>query len=246
MITLNEGNHVGRALESVRWMDEIVVLDSGSTDDTVEIAERHGAKVRVESFQGYVVQKNKAMSLCQGTWLFNIDADEEVTPELRNSIEEHIRRGDENGLPSLFKVSRKTRYLDRWIRHCGWYPEYRARLSRREYATWTGEMLHEKLEGDAPAVVLAGDLLHRPYDDLGDHLRTIDRYSSLWAQREAARGRHASFPDLLVRPPLKFFKMYLFKRGFLDGGAGLIASCMGAGYTFMKYARLYESTRGTG
>ncbi len=262
IITKNEEKNIGRALESVRWMDELIVLDSGSTDNTVEIAKNLGAKVTIEAFKGFVKQKNRAMELCAGKWLFNLDADEEVTPELRKSIEAvlygelamssdssfvvSLRRTD---TPVLFNVCRKTRYLGRWMKHCGWYPEFRARLSRREHARWEGEELHEqlekfdKLEGDSQKGFLKGDLLHRPYDDLGAHLKAIDRYTEMFAKREASHGRKAGFIDILIRPFAAFFKMYILKAGFMDYGPGLIASMMGAWYTFMKYARLYEFSR---
>ena len=238
IITRNEEKNIARALKSVEWMDEIVILDSGSTDDTVRIAEELGAKVTVSEFRGFVVQKNAAMDLCTGEWLFNLDADEEVTVDLRASIERIV--AEEGYGSSLYRVSRKTWYLGRWIEHCGWYPEYRTRLSRRGDARWTGEVLHETLTGEEPAGLLTGDLLHRPYSDLGEHLTTIGRYTYLWAEREASGGRTASAGDLVFRPPAKFMKMYILRGGFKDGVPGFVASVMGAWYTFLKYARLYE------
>ena len=243
IITKNEGKNIGRALESVQWMDELVVLDSGSTDNTVEIAKKFEAKVVTETLKSFVTQKNRAMELCKGEWLFNLDADEEVTPELRKSIEDVIFNESSQEVPVLFKIRRKNKYLGRWIKHCGWYPEFRARLSRRGHAKWKGEVLHEKLEGDGPVGFISGDLLHRPYANLGEHLRTIDRYSELWAKREASKGRTTGFIEISIRPFSKFFKMYILKAGFMDRGPGLIVSIMGAWYTFMKYARLYELSR---
>ncbi len=260
IITKNEEKNIGRALESVRWIDELIVLDSGSTDDTVEIAKNLGAKVTIEAFKGFVKQKSRAMELCAGKWLFNLDADEEVTPELRKSIESVLSgerdkflkrtlKSMSSDMPVLFNVCRKTCYLGRWMKHCGWYPEFRARLSRREHARWEGEELHEqlekfdKLEGDSKKGFLKGDLLHRPYDDLGAHLKAIDCYTEMFAKREASHGRKAGFIDILIRPFAAFFKMYILKAGFMDYGPGLIASMMGAWYTFMKYARLYEFDR---
>lgn len=243
IITKDEGKNIGRSSESVQWMDELVVLDSGSTDNTVEIAKKFGAKVTTEAFKGFVAQKNRAMELCTGEWLFNLDADEEVTTELRKSIEDVIFSELSTDMPVLFKVRRKNEYLGRWMKHCGWYPEFRTRLSRKEHAKWNGEVLHEKLEGEGPIGFIPGDLLHRPYANLGEHLRTIDRYSELWAKREASQGRKTSFIGILIKPFSKFFKMYILKVGFMDRGPGLIASIMGSWYTFMKYARLYELSR---
>ncbi|MCE5248785.1 glycosyltransferase family 2 protein [bacterium] len=246
IITKNEEKNIGRAIESVRWMDEIIVLDSGSTDNTVVLAEKLDAHVSFAPFNNFVEQKNRAIDLCTGDWVFNLDADEEVTAELRKSIEDIITREERHGDPMVYLVPRKTLYLGRWIMHCGWYPGFRARLSKRGYARWKGEVLHEWLDAGESKGYLRGDLLHRPYNDLGDHLRTIDRYSCLWAQREAGSGRRTGLFSILARPAGKFVKMYILRAGFLDSGPGLIASLMGAWYTFMKYARLYElSSRNT-
>jgi (heptosyl)LPS beta-1,4-glucosyltransferase len=243
LITRNEEKNIARSIESVRWMDEVVVLDSGSTDRTVEIAERMGAKVWIEPFQGFVIQKNRAMEFCTGEWMFNLDADEEVTPELRESILVSIAGTGTEKSPSVFAVCRRTRYMGRWIRHCGWYPEYRERLSRKGCARWEGEMLHEGLRGEGAVSRLAGDLLHRPYDDLGAHVRKIDEYTNIWARRELSKGRRAGLSDLAGRPAARFMKMYFLRAGFLDGIPGFAVSVMGAWYTFMKYARLYEMAR---
>ena len=242
IITRNEERNIARAIESVRWMDEVVVLDSGSTDRTVEIAERLGAKVWVEPFRGFVEQKNRAMELCGCDWLFNLDADEEATPELRESILDVIRSAGDAG-PSLYVVNRRTRYLDRWIRHCGWYPEYRERLSRKGAARWEGEMLHERLAGENRSGRLAGELLHRPYPGMDEHVRKILCYADLWARRERARGRKARTIDLVTRPAARFLKMYVLRAGFLDGAPGFVVSVMGAWYAFMKYAKLHELSR---
>jgi len=244
IITKNEERNIARAIRSVLWMDEVIVLDSGSTDGTVETAERLGAKVVVSEFRGFVNQKNDAMERCSGEWLFNLDADEEVTPELRRSIEEVVRGNSRCGdACPAYQVPRKTWYLGRWMEHCGWYPEYRTRLSRKGRARWRGEELHEELVGDGPVERLSGDLLHRPYRDLGEHMDTIRRYTYLWARREAAAGRGASWADIVFRPFFRFVKMYFLRGGFLDRGPGFVASAMGAWYVFLKYARLYEMTR---
>ena len=241
IITKNEEQNIARSIESVRWMNEIIVLDSGSTDKTVEIAERLGAKVSTAPFTTFYEQKGRAMELCSGEWTFNIDADEEISPELRRSIEQVLSH-DTGGEPYTYRIGRKNRYLGRWIRHCGWYPEYRTRLAKTGHARWEGT-IHEVLTVDGPAGTLAGDLLHRPYADLGAHLKTIDRYTSMWAHREAKAGRTTGFFTIILRPIARFLKMYILRAGFLDLGPGFIASVMGAWYTFMKYARLYELSR---
>ncbi len=241
IITLNEARNIERAIESVRWMDEVVVLDSGSADGTQDMARKLGARVVTMDFKGFVEQKNAAMDLCTGDWLFNLDADEEVTPELRESIERVVDEGEAANC-TVWSVPRRTYYFGRWMKHCGWYPEWRPRLSKRGTARWQGEVLHETLADDCAAGKLAGDLKHRPYEDLGEHLETLARYTEIWANREAGHGRRASIIDLVFRPPVRFVKMYLIRLGFLDGLPGFIASVMGAYYVFLKHARLYEST----
>ncbi len=224
-------------------MDEVVVLDSESGDGTVEKAKSLGARVAVRPFTGFVEQKNAAMDLCRGEWLFNVDADEEVTDELRTSIEALAGEKDAGDSPSVFSVTRRTWYWGRWIRHCGWYPEYRQRLSRRGAARWEGDIVHEKLVGNGPAGTLSGDLLHRPYPTLSAHAEKIGRYADMWARQKRDGGASASVFDLLLHPPARFMKMYVLRGGFLDGTAGFVASAMGAWYTFVKYARLLEFSR---
>jgi hypothetical protein len=202
-----------------------------------------------------VEQKNRAMDLCRGEWLFNLDADEEMTAELRDGIR-RVVDGDPGTIPSppgaghggfrgagspdVYEVCRRTWYMGRWIRHGGWYPEYRERLSRREGVRWEGEAVHERLRGSGRPGRLRGDLLHRPYGSIADHARKIVLYSDLWARREKGRGRRASLFDLAARPAARFARMYLIKAGFLDGAAGLAAAIMGGWYAFMKYAKLRE------
>lgn len=241
IITKDEENNIDRAIESVRWMDEIIVLDSGSSDRTVEKAEKLGAKISVSEFEGFVKQKNKAMDLCSGDWIFNLDADEEVTEELKESVEKLIGRGHQDGSPHFYRISRKTLYMGRWLTHC--YSETRARLSKKGCAGWQGEVLHEELIGNGKPGYLHGDLLHRPYSNLSDHIMTIQRYSELWAEREAKAGRKSSIFDIILRPCARFIKLYILRAGFLDGVPGFIASVMGTWYTFLRYARLYEITR---
>lgn len=238
IITLNEANAIGCAIESVRWADEIVVLDSGSVDDTCVIARKLGARVETWQFEGFAAQKNAAMNLCEGEWLLNIDADEEVTSELERSIRKTV--GENRKEPGAYEVNRRTWYLGRWMRHCGWYPQYRTRLCRAGEASWSGGSIHEYLESGSRPGRLDGDLLHRPYDNLSDHLKKIGKYADIWAREHTENGGRAGWIDLLFRPLARFLKMYVLKAGFLDGMPGLVASAMGSVYAFMKYARLYE------
>ena len=240
IITKDEERLISRAIESVRWMDEVVVLDSGSTDNTVALAKKLGALVSYAPFDTFHEQKARAMELCTGDWAFNLDADEEMTPELRKSIESIVKREHDDSSPQLYRVSRKNRYLGRWINHCGWYPEYRTRLGKKGHIRWEGTVFPEILTTDGPVGTLSGDLLHLPYEDLSAHLRAIDRYSRMWSLREADSGRKSGMLNIIFRPIARFLKMYVLRVGFLDRGPGFVVSMMGAFYTFVKYVRLYE------
>ena len=242
IISLNEEENIARAITSVSWMDEVVVLDSGSTDDTLAIARSLGAKTAVEPFAGYSTQKNRAMKLCGSEWLFNIDADEEMTAELADSIRKFFDSASV-GVRDCYEMTRKTWYFGRWIKHCGWYPEYRTRLSRAKSSRWTGGYLHEHLEGKTSPGRLEGDLLHRPYRDLNDHFQTIGRYSRIWAKEKASEGKRAGVVAMIVHPVGKFLKMFVLRSGFRDGVPGFMASVMGCVYVFMKYAHLSELQR---
>lgn len=241
IITLNEEAMIGRALDSVRWADEIVVVDSGSEDRTVDICRDAGARVVHRDFDNFVTQKNYALSLCRGEWAFNLDADEEVSEALASSLRD-VTGGSQQTEAEVFRINRRIWYLGGWIRHCGWYPEFRVRLSRIGAAEWKGNVLHEHLEplsGDGTGV-LSGDLLHRPYRNVAHHMTKIARYTDMWAEREFLAGRRAGMWDVLMRPVVRFVKMYVLKRGFLDGMPGLIVSMLGTVYTFLKYVKLWE------
>ena len=240
IITLNEERSIRSALESIRWADEIVILDSGSTDATCEIAREYGARVETRQFDGFTSQKNAAMTMCSGEWLFNIDADEEVTTELHASIQHLLDKNTHTS--EVYEVNRKTWYLGRWMLHCGWYPQYRARLCRAGRASWRGGKIHEYLSAETGCGRLGGDLLHRPYENLSNHLNKISRYADIWAQEQAKKGLQTGWSNMLIRPLVRFVKMFILKGGFLDGMPGLAASVMGSFYVFMKYARLYEIT----
>jgi len=243
IITLNEEEMIGRVLDSVRWADEIIVVDSGSRDRTVDICREAGARVVHRDLDSFVTQKNFALNLCRGEWALNIDADEEVSEVLAASLRDLVG-GNRQKSADVFRINRRTWYLGRWIRHCGWYPEYRVRLSRMGMAAWKGSVLHEYLEplNGVDTGVLSGDLLHRPYRNVSHHVTKIARYADMWAERELSAGRRPGVWDILVHPAGRFVKMYIVKRGFLDGVPGLIVSMLGAVYTFLKYARLWEKS----
>ena len=236
IITRDEADRIGVALASVAFADEVLILDCGSTDATVAVARAAGARVVETDWPGHVAQKNRGLAMASGEWVLSIDADEEVSPALRASILEAVARaGDAVG----FRVNRRNEWLGHTLRHGGWYPDARVRLVRRGRATWAGENPHDTLVPDGPVLPLDGDLLHRPYRSFGEHLATLDRYTTIAAAEARARGRGGSVLDLLIRPPWAFFRGYVLRAGFLDGAPGLVVAALGALYVLVKWARIW-------
>ena len=242
VIALNEEDRIGDCLASVSFADEILLVDSGSTDRTVAIARELGARVVVRDWPGYAAQKNFALGQVAADWVLSIDADERVSPELAAEIRALLAAAPA-GLAGA-SVPRRTWYLGRWIRHGGWYPDRKVRLVRRGRGRWEGEHIHERLGVDGAVRALGGDLLHFTYRGIADHLQTIDRFTTEAARGMAARRRRWAALGMLVNPPLKFLKMYLLKAGFLDGLPGLVVAVLGSYYVFLKYAKLWELRRG--
>ena len=244
IITFNEEENIRECLESVGWADEIVVVDSGSRDRTVHICREYTDRVFIEEWKGYGRQKNMALERATGKWVLSIDADERVTPGLREEIEEILkgRAQDMDG----FYIPRKNLFLGRWIRHCGWYPDYTLRLFRKGKGRFVEREVHEAVSVDGKVGYLKNPLEHHTYRSIGDYLKRMDRYSTLSAREMMREGRGAGPLDLLIRPWLTFMKMYLLRLGFLEGYRGLILSILYSIYTFSKYAKLWEMKRGKG
>jgi glycosyltransferase involved in cell wall biosynthesis len=243
VITHNEAPHLAAALESVSWADEIVVIDSHSTDDTVAVAERQATLVEVRDWAGYGPQKNYAATRASHNWILSIDADERVTPALADEIRALMRAGpDAQG----YRMSRVTHYLGRWIRSTDWYPDYHVRLYDRRAARWGEQKVHESIDVQGQVGRLRGELLHYPYRDMSEHLAKIDRYTTLVAEQWASEGRRASALQTLVYPRLAFFRNFILRRGFRDGGTGLVVSMLNSYYVFLKYAKLLELQRAAG
>jgi len=241
VITRDEEDRIGDCLASVAWADEILVVDSGSTDRTVAIARGTGARVIVRDWPGYAAQKNFAVEQLAADWVLSVDADERVTPELAAQVRALVAAAAA-GIAGA-SVPRRTWYLGRWIRHGGWYPDRKVRLMRRGRGRWEGEHVHERLAVAGAVRALGGDLLHYTYRDIADHLRTIDCFTTAAARGLAARGTRGAGCGMLVNPPLKFLKMYLLKAGFLDGLPGFVVAVLGSYYVFLKYAKLWELQR---
>jgi glycosyltransferase involved in cell wall biosynthesis len=246
VITRDEARNIAAALESVAWADEIVVVDSGSTDDTVAIARRFTDHVVVREWPGYVAQKNHAASIASHDWIFSLDADERVTPALAAEIRDVMSRDPREArgqTTAAYQVPRVTWHLGRWIRSTDWYPDHQVRLYDRHRARWTGQYVHEALSADGPVDTLRGDLQHFPFRDIADHLDAINRYTTYSAKQMYESGRRAGLPQIIGHPPLAFLRNYIAKGGIRDGGPGLVISAMNAYYVFLKFAKLWELSR---
>jgi len=237
VITLNEAANIQAALESLSWADEIIVVDSESTDATVSIARRFTDRVIVRPWPGYIAQKNFAAEQAAHDWIFSLDADERVSPPLASEIAGVVTAGP---AAAGYRVPRVTFHLGRWIRSTDWYPDYQLRLYDRRRGRWAGKYVHESVKAAGPVIDLRGELQHYAYRDLAHHCQTMDRYTSLAARQMFEEGRRAGFLDLAVHPPAAFVRNYLLRGGFRDGVPGLIVSAMNARYVGLKFAKLWE------
>jgi glycosyltransferase involved in cell wall biosynthesis len=238
IITYNEAKRIRPCLESVKWADEIVVVDSLSTDETVKICQEYTPLVFSQPWLGYGAQKNLALSKVHHDWVLSLDADERVTPKLREEIY-GILSG--NSQFSGYYIPRKSYFLGRWIRYCGWYPDYNLRLFRRGQGHFKDRMVHECVELKGDIGYLKGDLEHETYRSLEEYLERMQRYSTLAAQEMEREGRSVNGFDLLLRPPVTFLKMYVMQQGFREGWRGFLLSVFYSVYTFSKYAKRWEA-----
>ncbi|MBZ5704945.1 MAG: glycosyltransferase family 2 protein [Acidobacteriia bacterium] len=267
IITYNEETNLARTLESVVPLvrdgrGEIIVVDSGSTDRTVEIAKSFGAKVFVEEWKGYAAQKNSAIEKAAGDWILSLDADEEVEPELARMIHLVLTWRAGNDLPREeanwvhdrvsfnantcdgFAVFRKNFFLGRWIKHGGFWPDPKLRIFRRGVAVFEDRLVHEDIKLQGQTGRLSGTLLHHSYPTLSDYLDHMNRYSSLGAEMVVAKGPvRFSVINIAVRPLLTFIYNYFFRLGFLDGREGLLLHLYHAVYVSWKYAKAWELSR---
>jgi len=245
IVAMDEEANIGRTLGSVRWADEIVLVDSGSKDRTCEIARENGARVVVEPWRGYVAQKQYAIDLCTKDWVLLLDADEEVSPGLAEEIRAAL--ADQNPA-SGYKLPRKNLFLGRWMRHGGFYPDPKLRLFRRGYGFVTGHDPHDRCELKAevpqPTRQFRNPLVHYTYPNLTLYLAHMNRYSSLGAQLAFAKGHQTfSFINIILRPLAAFIYNYLIRLGFLDGREGLLLHLYHANYVSWKYAKAWELGR---
>ncbi|MBX2991978.1 MAG: glycosyltransferase family 2 protein [Bacteroidetes bacterium] len=236
-LVLNEEHNIANCLESVKWADEIIVVDSGSTDKTVELARRFTDKVLTVEWKGYGATKNVALDRATGDWILWLDADERVPPELAEEIQLVLR---EDTMYAGFEVARRAYFLGKWIRHCGWYPGRVTRLFRKDKSRFTETNVHEQIVVVGKIGNLQHDLLHFTDPDLQHYFSKFNNYTTLAAKDMHAARKTFSMYDILVRPPFLFFKMYIARRGFLDGIQGFMLSVVSSAYVFTKYAKLWE------
>jgi glycosyltransferase involved in cell wall biosynthesis len=240
IITLNEEGNIRRTLESVQWADEIIVLDSGSTDRTVSICREFTETVVHQDWLGFSRQKNAAIDRTTGDWVLSLDADEPIEPELAEEIREIMAS---TGAHDGYRIPRKTFFLGKWIRHGGWYPDYNLRLFRKGKGRFEERLVHEAIKVNGSVGTTTHAIVHYAYPDLSSYLASINKYSSLAVDVMAEKGiprRKTSSLNILFRPVLTFLLKYVFRLGFLDGKRGLILNLFHSWYVFAKYAKAWE------
>lgn len=236
IITLNAAAQLEACLLSARFADEILIVDSGSTDGTQALAARHGARVIQQEWLGFGPQKQFAVEAASHDWVLCLDADERVTPELQASIETALRAP----ATSAYRFARCNRFLGRYLRHGEGYPDWSLRLFDRRQARWSDDAVHEKVETSAPVGTLAGDLLHDSAESLASYLAKQNRYTTLAAGMALAAGKKTGFARIVLSPLIRFIKFYFIRQGFRDGLPGLIHIAIGCFNSFMKYSKMLE------
>jgi len=242
LIALNEEKKLEDALRSVAFCDEVVLVDSGSSDRTRAIAEASGARVIVNApWPGFVAQRDFAVRAARHDWVLALDADERVGEALRGEIQALRERGF---AAAGYRIPRVAFYLGCSIRGTDWYPDWQVRLFDRTRAAWQGDLVHESVAVRGPVGRLQGELEHHPYADISDHLRKIDSYTTLWARQAHGAGRRSNVVDVVAGATWAFLRNYVLKRGFLLGSTGLLVSVLNTHYTFVKLAKLRELALG--
>lgn len=236
IITKNEERHLARALDSVEFADEVIVVDSGSTDSTLHIARSRGCRVIERDWTGFAPQKNFALEQASREWVLSLDADEALSATLAREVRQVVS-GASSGCDAC-SVPRLTLFIDRWMRHGGWYPDRQIRLIRSGAAQFTDRRVHESIVTDRPVAKLRGDLLHYSYASVEDYVARMNSYSTLAAEEALARDRRVSSLNLATALPRKFLEVYVYKQGFLDGRHGFVAAWLSAYGVFLRYAKI--------
>jgi glycosyltransferase involved in cell wall biosynthesis len=241
LVTLNEEDRLRTCLETVGFADEIVVVDAGSSDKTVELARSFTDHVFIRAWEGFAGQKNWALEQAHGDWILALDADEEVSPELGDEIRQVL--GSAGG-PDGYRMPRRNIFWGRWIRHGRLYPDWQLRLFRRASGRFVERDVHESVDVSGPIGRLRGALVHRSYRDVADFVERANRYTSLAAAEWARAGRGIGVVDLALRPAGRFLSMYVVHRGCLDGWRGFLLAGLYAYYVFVRSAKIWERARG--
>jgi|SaaInlV_200m_DNA_6_1039755.scaffolds.fasta_scaffold05716_4 glycosyltransferase involved in cell wall biosynthesis len=237
IITKNEQDNIKNCLESVKWADEIIVVDSGSTDRTEEICRKYTDKFYVKDWPGFGIQKQRALDLASHDWALSIDADERIMPELRDEI---ISKITQNSNISGYLIPRLSNYLGKDIRHSGWYPDYILRLVKKQEAYFTKDIVHEKMVVKGSIKKLSNHFLHYPYKDITHHMKKLNDYSSLSAEKMFSNGKRISWPMIFLKALYGFIRAYILRRGFLDGWQGVVVSISTTISVYYKYLKLKE------
>lgn len=239
IITLNAAHQLETCLQSLSFADEIIVVDSGSTDTTIELAQRFNAKVLHQPWLGFGKQKQFAVAQAQHDWVLCIDSDERISRQLQTSIELNLRQPAHQ----VYKMARSNKFMGRFLKHGEGYPDWSTRLFNRRYANWSDDSVHEKVLTSEAIAILSGDLLHESGEDIAVYLQKQNRYTSLQAEQMFARGKQVGVGKLLFSPIFRFIRFYVFRLGMLDGLPGLVHILIGCFNSFCKYAKLLELHR---
>ncbi len=240
IISLNEEDRIEDALKSCSGIaDEIVVVDSYSTDNTIKIAETYGAKIFKNKFTDYGSQKNFALDKASFPWVLNLDADERISNTLKLEIQKIKQYKNHEIIPDGFLIKRKTAYMGKWITHSGWYPDRKLRLFRKEKSKWQGR-IHEALILDGKTAKMEGEILHFTYRNITDHIRRLNNYSRMQAEDIVKKGTKMLFLRAVLLPPITFLRFYLWKMGILDGFPGFVIALVSSWATAMKYLKAIE------
>jgi len=240
LLTLNEETNIGRCLENLGWVDEIILVDSGSSDKTKELASRYTVKVFDLRWEGFGKAKEYAMSKASGEWILSVDADEVVSDDLKNEILSKISSSDMDG----YFIPRRSNFLGKWIKNGGWYPDYVLRLFRADKAFVSSDVVHEKVIVHGKVEYLKNEIKHYTDPNLHHYLAKLNQYTTLSAEWMQQEGKRTGILEIIFRPAATFCKMYLFKRGFLDGMEGFLLACCSASHVFFKYAKLWHLSNG--
>ncbi len=237
IITFNAADELDRCLSSLDFLDEIIVLDQGSTDKTEAVCKKYGAVLHQTQWLGFGPTKQKAVDLCRNDWVFSIDTDEVVSSELREAI---LALDNDQSGPAAFDINRLSRFLGAWIRHCGWHPEYVVRLFDRRRARFNHNLVHESVEVDGVIGRLGGLMHHYTYETMEQYITKLNRYTTLAAEQLHMEGRSCGLGSAVLRSQAAFWRMWLFKRGFMDGVAGLVLCLASSFYVLSKYTKLWR------